>query len=277
MKRLTLLTAVAVSCCTLSSSYGQIQLMGPHTPTPAPRLVSEQDVVAEIAPLPTLNPDSFNVLPNPFDYFDLQDAAQGVALEASPSDLSSDGSTTSIQPGANDPASLPGARTERPQLTSIVDTLVTQAALAKVPHVGQVPIYWGGAPQTPNPVAQWLKRQQCVDGLWANYPAQRAAECVRMWSHLSGHGYGASGSGPCQSCAGHADYSLKPRNRFLERLTAAPTTGCATCGTACDAHPAQAESAPACTSCAQAAPATKTAQAGEPSNLAALPGLTTSR
>lgn len=273
MKRLTLLTAVALSCCTVSSSYGQIQLMGPGTPTPAPRLVSEQDVAAEIAPLPTLTPDSSDAVPNPFDYFDQQDEVEGVALEASPSDLSSDESTTSIQPSESDPASLPVSRNERPQATSMVDTLVSQAALANVPHVGQVPIYWGSAPQTPNPIAQWLQRQQCVDGLWASHPAQRAAECAHMWSHLSSHGCGACVSGPCQTCAGHAHQSLKPRNRYLERYAAAPATGCATCGTACDAQPVHAGAAPACTTCAQAAPVTTTQPSAESTNLAALPPL----
>jgi hypothetical protein len=222
MRKVTFFVALAFSCFGHHAVYGQVRIVAAGQPT---FLVSQSEGTAEVG-------DS--TIPNPFDYFsdepsdslspeslgpDPFGSPRGPALEASPSDV--------------DPSSLSVGRHSR----SVVDTIIDHAAIARVQDAGMAPILWTAAPQAPNHVGNWLTRQQCVDGLWDHYPAQRAQECAEMWEHLAGHQRCAGGScGPCSACNRHA------RNRYTENRNC----GCAQ-GT-CDQFQN-------CTNCAQRSPA----------------------
>ena len=218
MKKLTLLLAVAFSCSGLNSTYAQMQLRSGQ-PTPAPRLVSDQN------PFPFADSALEEQISNPFDYFSDQPALEDPVEKGKLTNADQ-----AIPQTHSDPSSLPVARPNR----SMVDTLVDHSTLADVPDASMVPIYWGEAPHTPNPVAQWLTREQCVQGLWDGYQAQRAQECIAMQARLAGHGFCGCGpsacSGPCAACA-----APPVRNRYREHLGASlGGKKCDDC-TSCDA------------------------------------------
>jgi hypothetical protein len=267
MKNLTLLTAVALACCMVSPLVAQVQILRSGTPTPAPRLVADQTALAEVEPLPIQSPTASPQIPNPFDYFDQGFSAKETPTE-SPVSLAEPPQTEPLasespiaeKAAESDPASLPVGRHHRQNSPTIVDTIVSHATLGNIPNAAVTPVYWGGAPQTPNPVAQWSLREQCVDGLWANYQQQRAAECAHMWEHLNGHGCGiACVTGPCTACSQHAHQAAAPRrNRYLERFTARKPAKCDTgaqptlAATACDScQSAYGQAAPGCSDCVQ--------------------------
>lgn len=241
MKKLTLLAAAALSCCTYSHTFAQVQILRATGPSAAPRLVSDQTQLDDLRAS-----KGAGLVPNPFDYFadQLPTATPQAAAEHNSTQLLSDEhsllekgptNTPSAKPNASDssPSTLPVGRHHRHQ-RSVVDTIVDHAAIGNVPHVTTTPIYWGGAAQTPNPVADWLLREECVAGLWDGYPQQRAAECAHMWAHLSGQcghcGSGQCGSGGCATVAEPCDACVKPRvhNRYLSGPAAAPQA-CAPC------------------------------------------------
>lgn len=241
MKKLTLLAAAALSCCSLSTAFGQVQILQSTGPFAAPRLVSDQTTLDDLITTPAtganeLESEERQPIVNPFDYFAEHTPANTpqVVVGNSSSQLPSNDETlsdeglTSTAPATSDveaflPAPLPSDGHPHHQ-RSVVDTIVDHAALGNTPHVAYTPIYWGGAPQTPNPVANWLLREECVAGLWDGYPQQRAAECAHMWAHLSGHcghhGHAGCAAGSCNSCAA-------PRNRYL----ATPSSVSEACGT----------------------------------------------
>jgi hypothetical protein len=281
MKISTLLTAAALAACTWSTSFAQVQIIRSTSPTPAPRLVSDQTDLSDDDLLAPDAPPIKEATPNPFDYFsddlpkvdsDADIASQASDLLDAQSDLphsesnlvdsplatsplgtpplgtqrGSQSAAPTPQSAEHDPASLPVGRHHRRQ-GSIVDTIIDQATLGNVPHTCHSPIHWGDSRHTPIPVAQWLLREECVDGLWANYPQQRAAECAQMWACLSGHGCGGhcgcgaghcgTVGGPCTACAGpraHSPRAHSPRvhNRYLETHVAAPV-GCDSCDGTC--------------------------------------------
>ncbi len=249
MKKMTLLTTAALACCSWSSTFAQVQIIRTASPTVAPRLVSDQTELTDREPLPTVTRLGNEAIPNPFDYFSedlpsIEPQAEQSDLFDSPHSLLEDDSASDNQPqeqaaaGDNqaseqDPASLPVGRHHR-RAPSVVDTIIDQASLGNVPHTTTTPVYWGGTRHTPNPVADWLLREECVAGLWDNYPQQRAAECAQMWACLAGHsgcGAGSCGtvSGPCSACAG-----TRVRNRYLEQGCG---SSCNTCGTGAEYLP----------------------------------------
>lgn len=195
MKKTLLCATVAFVCCGATSSFAQMRML-PGQPTPAPRLAAAQITEAEIA--------------SPFD---------SLADELEPSDFFDDSplqESNSSEP-ASDPTSL---NVSRPDGRNVVDTLVDYSTLSNVPDCSIVPVDWTQSARTPNPVAEILLRERCVNGLWDNYPAERAAECAHMYAKLNGHsrcGSGACGvSGPCSVCAPAATCA-QPRNRYRER------------------------------------------------------------
>ncbi len=243
MKILTLLTAAALSCCTFSTTLAQVQILRAAGPSPAPRLVSDQtqreDLTSAVgAPQRALSGEGTEQIANPFDYFAEQESPQ--TTQAAPTEaatrslpeqpgLIEDAASDPVaaQPPASDslPATLPVGRHHHQR--SIVDTIVDQAALGNVPQLMYAPLYAAGAPQTPNPVADWLLREECVAGLWGGYDRQRAAECAHMWAHLSSHcGHHATcghHAGACNACN-----SPRVRNRYLE-APIADVGNCAAC------------------------------------------------
>ena len=276
MKKLTLLAAAALSCCSLSPTFAQVQVVRSGARPSASRLVSNQTELNGLQPFAAAGQSSQQsvaqeAVPNPFDYF--SEDLPTVQPKATSSDISPDRlteeqsllegdlPTSSFAPQADDskPSSVaqeesntddadstPVGRHHRHN-PSVVDTIVTQAALGNVPHCATTPIYWGETQHTPNPVAEWLLREQCVAGLWAGYPQQRAAECAHMWACLSGHscscGSGCGSgcgqvSGSCSGCA----HPHGRHNRYTGRFSAAPM-GCQSCNTCqTDAAPCDANS-----------------------------------
>ncbi len=269
MKKLTLLTAAALACCTWSNTFAQVQILRSAAPHAAPRLVSDQTELLEPDSLSSGAAQGNGAIPNPFDYFsdDLpkiepqaeRGTEQPDLLEGQHSLLEDESALLEQHPGESagsnqaaeqDPASLPVGRHHR-RAPSVVDTIINQAALGNIPHASTTPVYWGGTHHTPNPVAEWLLREECVAGLWANYPQQRAAECAQMWACLAGHSScGASScgtvSGPCSVCAG-----TRVRNRYREQAcgSCAPACGdnsagtCNACGPAAEYLPSSSEHA----------------------------------
>ena len=263
MKKLTLLTAAALSCCMFSTAAAQVQILratgqvtGPlTTQAAAPRFVSDQTQRSERASASgdrqrELSAEGTEQIPNPFDYFAQEQSPsfpQAVSAESAASANSANSANsaprslpeehsrieapprspvTAQQPSGDSlPAALPAGRDPQQQ-RSIVDTIVDQAAVGNVPQWINAPMY-RSAPQTPNPVADWLLREECVAGLWGGYQQQRAAECAHMWAHLSGHcgHHSACGAatGVCNACD-----SPRVRNRYLE-APAADAGDCATC------------------------------------------------
>lgn len=291
MKKLTLLTAAALSCCALSSTFAQVQILRSGARASAPRLVSEQTERDDLEPFAGATEDSQEsvakeAIPNPFDYFseDLPTVQPKSAVSENSSDrlteehsLLEDGlPTTSLAPKSNDSkpsslaqesdaddeASTPVGRHHR-RKPSVVDTIVNQATLGNVPNCATTPVYWGGAQHTPNPVAEWLLREQCVEGLWASYPQLRAAECAQMWNCLAGHSAHGCGSGCgdvsglCSVCAqSHARH-----NRYTGRFST-PPMGCDPCNScqigaapcsSCGGGDSFGPAAPGCADCAQTA------------------------
>ncbi len=112
----------------------------------------------------------------------------------------------------DDPQSMRGDRSvlERPVVKANAGGAATQASmdvLAVTPEVGMVPVYWpqaGGCP-TPNPVASYMMRSWCADGLWSTYPCQRQQQCQRIQQHIHGVNRYTCGTAACaapaSSCA----------------------------------------------------------------------------
>ncbi len=101
-----------------------------------------------------------------------------------------------------DPTSLPVANFGG----NVVDTMANYGAISAVGNAELAPIDWGGygMVRTPNPVADVLLHEECVQGLWDGYSAQRAAECSKMWSRLTAQKKcrKCGGKGCCNECDG---------------------------------------------------------------------------
>lgn len=309
MKKLTLLTVAALSCCAFSPTFAQVQILRSEARPSAPRLVSDRTEQNELAPFADATGDSQDssakiAIPNPFDYFseDLPTIQPKPAISDNSPDLlteeqsllesdlpsnsrapqsqASKRSSLAQESYADDAASIPVGLHHR-RNSSVVDTIVNQATLGSIPHCATTPIDWGTSPHTPNAVADWLLREQCVAGLWDGYPQQRAAECARMWARLAGHSTCGSGcatvSGPCTVCAQHPQVR---RNRYTGRFSAAPM-GCEPCNSCpSDAAPGDdGESfGPAAPDCADSAQMTPGSAPDQPAktdvdNVAQLPSL----
>ncbi|MCR9293492.1 MAG: hypothetical protein NXI32_12285 [bacterium] len=209
MKKISLCATVALICCGTSSLFGQIRLGDASAFRLQEDINSPSDIRPAEAPI-GLNAEA--EIPDPFTFLDDSDgsipplspeataAQQAPALEIQPQ--------ADMDPSLTDPKSLP-VRTNLPK-NSVVDTMVNDDTVASIPNAALQPVDWCyGQMRAPNHVADYLMRQECVNGLWDNYPAQRAAECAHMWKHLTakkkcrcGHGCNTA----CGSC---------PTNRYV--------------------------------------------------------------
>lgn len=227
MKKTTILMAtVAFSCFGSASVLAQIRIDAAQ-PRAMQRLVVAQTGISDFEDDAATAEE---VIPNPFDFFTSEDpssiptaphaphatqpAPAGIGVAGSPSDL--------------DPQSLPVGRRHRQQ--SMTQTILDHGTIAAIPHTATAPVYWSAPEQTPNPIANFLLRQDCnQQALWNGYPAQRAADCARMWQQLSvEHGCGRGGKcghacgqgcGQGCGCAGSAAACAPaPRNRYTEHL-----------------------------------------------------------
>lgn len=320
MKKLTLLAAAAISCCAFSPTFAQVQILRSATRPTAPRLVSDKTELNDLEPFATAGQNSLKsvaqeAIPNPFDYFseelptvepksdssntspELLTEEQSLLEGDLPTSFSTprpiDAKQNLIVEDSDEAGSSPvGLHHHRNP--SVVDTIVNQATLGNIPHCATSPINWGTTQHTPNAVAEWLLREQCVEGLWANYPQQRAAECAQMWANLAGHSACGSGSGcnnisgPCSACAQPSCApALGRHNRYTGRFSA-PPMGCEPCNTcqtgtapcaSCSGIDSYGPAAPGCASCAQTSASMAPSQLVKTGmdNVAQLPSLQTYR
>lgn len=278
MKTRILLTTVALACYGCSPLFGQIQLLPGH-PSSAPRLVANQsgtggisgldDLVglAEETPSSAVPPVKPSI-PNPFNFVpaevdDLIDVSPSdrYLSDVIPSEVSSSNRTPSNQAGGaagTDPNSLPVGRHTHQR--EIVDTIGDYSMLENIPHYENTQVSWNH--RTPNPVADSMLRQHCVNGLWDSYPAQRALECMRIQERLAGHACGHCGTaGSCGTCG--CGTSAMPRNRYREQSNQNCPNG------ACDAG--QGIECAATLPAPTRSPVSTASHLGRPTNVASLP------
>lgn len=229
MKKTKILMAtVAFTCLGSSFSLAQIQINGSQTRVTL-RLVEAQTGIDSAS-------DDLGaaqeVIPNPFDFFASEEPSSIPSIPAE-SDALPKSAEVHASPADVDPKSLPvGRRHRQPSMTQ---TILDHGTVSAIPHAAMAPVCWSAPDQTPNPIASILLRQDCNEqALWDGYSAQRAAECARMWQHLSaehrcgrcgqgGHGCGGHGCGCASGCAtgcagGAAACAPAPRNRYTEHL-----------------------------------------------------------
>jgi len=134
-----------------------------------------------------------------------------VAPGVSPSGVFADALT---RPTATpDPASLMDAQGQ----ANVIDQILRNGLMAETPNSAQVPVAWP-MQQPDNPTARMMLATSCTAGLWDSYPAERAAECARMYQHLAkkhcAHGCGLhhNAHATCATCA--SGKSAQPVNRY---------------------------------------------------------------
>ncbi|MCA9190938.1 MAG: hypothetical protein KDB03_04235 [Planctomycetales bacterium] len=243
MRKILTILAVACACVGVSPLHAQVQILGSYgQPTLAPRLVANQNLLGE----DSATAES-SAIANPFDY--LSPSADSAAS-------STFGGTGLSEPSLVQPRIRPleplipdaPVVTESPsdrQLTNdsaddfqkrpidsravnqgqvgvstpyALDANVGTSFVPTVPNAGFAPAQWCQPTAGYNPVATYMLRQWCVDGLWDNYPCERAALCADMHGHLTK-------KSACSTCApGIACNSCQPINRYTQ-----PTHGCSTC------------------------------------------------
>ena len=175
MSRIIFCATVAFSCCGVQAfGQGYYSQPGAHYQL-------------------TASPQQSDI-PNPFD-FSNQPAPPSTAPQAE------------LSNSFQDPDSIPGCA--QPPERSIVDTMVDHSMLMNTPHASYEPVDWCQTITTPNPVAEMMLREYCVDGLWDGYEAQRAHLCAHMWHKLSGHGCGSCGS-QCGCCGSQVLVPVQP-------------------------------------------------------------------
>ncbi len=117
---------------------------------------------------------------------------------------------------ASDPASLPVGIRHR---HNPIDQILRNGLISQTPNSAQVPIAWPmqGAE---NPTARMMLNTGCTQGLWDNYPAERAAECALMYQQLAGkqrscggHSCG-TGCKTCRASQGCGTAHFQPVNRY---------------------------------------------------------------
>lgn len=205
LKVLAFGAAVAsISCVTPCSA--QLKIESPATPYPQSRLAFQSSEVAS---------DVFSQAPaaqaasTDSDYF--APGAPGDGLGNTRSILAEQPSIfTSAPPSAASsvtPSAPPSIQPGMPPIAAPVPApaQTSLGVLAGTPEVGMVPVCWPegvGGCRTPNPIADYMMRNWCTDGLWATYPAQRACQCAHIQHHTGGYNRYTNGCGTCDTCAG---------------------------------------------------------------------------
>ncbi len=279
MKKTTLLLAsVAFLSFGSASSWAQIQING-EQPRTLQRLVVAQTGVGETEDEPAAAQE---VIPNPFDFFASEDPS---SMPSVPAELRTTPVVDEVaaSPSDVDPQSLSVGRRHRQQ--SMTETILDHGTVAAIPHTAMAPVCWSASDQTPNPIANILLRQDCnQQALWNGYSAQRAAECARMWRHLSGEhrcGHGGKCGQGCECASGAVACAPATRNRYTEHLPAHPhqaTPACDVLTPAVHGHPPTPAPQAELQSSADKSDATNTASlqpiappSAEPFNVASLP------
>jgi len=199
MKRIVSFGVLA--CAVSSASFASAQTSQSKSLTSPVLSLGATQAEIDQPPVP---PSSGYQIPDPFD---LSEQSPSDVVQPAP-DLDSTHQLGGTSARIEDPKSLAvGTNVRKP---SVVDTMANYATLADMPHAGHGPVQWGyGMGQTPNPVAEAMLREYCVDGLWDGYADQRARECAEQWAHIHGlKQWGFRHHGACQHCGG---------NRYLSR------------------------------------------------------------
>lgn len=226
MKKLISYLTVALVCCGHSSLFGQTQDGTRAAPIRLVSALIKVSTDANLDELPSAKSAS-DQIPNPFDILAGQ-LTQEPAPESTSTPADHSQAVISEEPVPNpilvevsegqDPASLPVGG--HPGRTSLVETMADYDTIASIQNAAIAPVDWcHGATRTPNPVAEVLMRQGCVEGLWDGYAAQRAAECADMWEKLTAtkncRGCGSSHR-QCQTHdGGHNARGSRPVNRYV--------------------------------------------------------------
>jgi hypothetical protein len=132
----------------------------------------------------------------------------------------------------SDPASLPVGIRHR---HNPIDQILRNGLISQTPNAAQAPVSWP-MQGVDNPTARMLLNTGCTQGLWDNYPAERAAECALMYQRLAGnqraHGCGCQSCGAqgcgtsCKTCrqTGRGNAHFHPTNRYAPASCDARTT-----------------------------------------------------
>lgn len=156
--------------------------------------------------------------PSPFDLF----SSDPASAPAEPAALKND-----TKPAADTAVGKPVGRHGR----SAAETIIAGASAVSQGSNYFPPIDWSsGLHRTPNPTADYMLRQYCVDGLWDNFAAERAQQCARQMERIYGghrHCGGCAAQQPCQVAGGCSMHGHQQVNRY--RQMPGNFNGCANC------------------------------------------------
>ncbi|QDV27839.1 hypothetical protein [Aureliella helgolandensis] len=252
MKFKIALAAAAFSCCGVHSTFAQVRVLGGFgSPTPAPRLVAAQSDALDLAAPTSDSAGNTEALIEALREPATPPAPPAPAPPA-PTEVIPAEPFSPHEANASDPNALVSPHDYNP---AIVDTINNYGTIAGMEQTHLSQVAWPQTAHRTDPLASFLLRQGCGQGLWANYPNERAADCAAMWahihaptlceklhSHFGGSPCGTCGTAGCDtggcstgSCASGAcdAATVRPRNRYLEHLSFPPApSGCdsATCG-----------------------------------------------
>ncbi len=177
MRFSVLASAVAISCCGIVSfsSAQYSQPTGAPTPAPTLHLVQSEDATSQqLGESNEARSTDSSSKPSPFDFFP-SDRANPVQQSESAS-LQSDVVIEDSEPATK-------AVGRRHHASSPADAIISGANA-----IGYfAPIDWASAArQTPNPTADYMMREWCVDGLWDNHANEIALQCARQSQRIYG-------------------------------------------------------------------------------------------
>lgn len=179
-RRLVFATATLLCCGFSSLASGQLELTA--SPTLAPPLHLAQSSSSD-----TPNVGDSDDRPSPFDIF--ADAAPNALQMPQAIEEKSEENTT---PVGRHHRSAPAGGT-------------VQVAPVHNHNYAPPVDYASHQRRTPNLVANYMSREWCVDGLWDNYSAERAAQCARQAEIIAGRQHcghcgsaGACGQPACE-------------------------------------------------------------------------------
>lgn len=164
-----------------------------------------------------------------FDHAEVSDFEQSAsdsgyapADELQLEDISSEEAGSSA---SQDPQALPAVPPPHP--VDPVETILQNSPSMVPAGTDFAPLHWSGLGRAPNPLADYMRQQWCVDGLWDSHPAERAAQCAKQayrisgaWRHHCSHcNCSYCGNAGCAANCGHACGShascKAPLNRYL--------------------------------------------------------------
>lgn len=226
MRFSVLASAVAISCCGFVSfsSAQYSQPTGAPTPAPTLHLVQSEDVTnQQPGESSEGRATDSSSKPSPFDFFP-SDRANPVQQSESAS------SQSDVVIEDSEPATKAVGR--RHHASSPADAIISGANATNY----FAPADWSSTVrQTPNPTADYMMREWCVNGLWDNHPAEMALQCARQ-SRLIYGGHHHCGqcrvpagcqNGSCQSGAYHQAHAVAPVR----------SSGCANCASTAPRQP----------------------------------------